>query len=81
MRNAYDSELYPFGIDIDGLDDNGNSYDRRPVPYTTEYTVYPYKFRSVEDLVTSDVFQDQLLKALAFKDATIRQLQQELLNS
>ena len=40
---------------------------------------YKYQFQTEEELVTSDFFQKQLTMALAFKDETIRKLQDELM--
>lgn len=77
-------------IDIDGCDSNGNQvagygygYWYRPteeVEYVDKH-IPMYEFYSLEDLVTSKVFQEQLSKALAFKDKQILALQQEIINN
>lgn len=78
--------------DIDGRNANGDpvEYDYKTQSYqviqndTDRYVItephYLYQFTDKESLMSSAVFQECLSKSLAFKDKTIRDLQNELLN-
>ena len=59
--------------------DLGDECFGRP-SYQDDYEpYYKYQFHSVEALVQSDVFQQQLKRSLQFKDKQIRELQEELM--
>lgn len=80
--NRTDGNWYD-DIDIDGRDSNGNMVDRGG--YIRDDYVYDeepealYSFSSLEDLISSKIFQEQLSKALSFKDKQILALQQEII--
>lgn len=80
-------------IDIDGRDSNGNQvggyggscygrndgYDNHSYHYEEPAPRYEYQFKTEEELINSEIFQNHLGKSLAHKDRTIRDLQNELL--
>jgi hypothetical protein len=73
-------------IDIDGCDSNGDHWlakdrvdDNYGAGYVIDEPTYMYQFKNKETLASSAVFQECLGQALAHKDKTIRDLQNELL--
>jgi hypothetical protein len=63
--------------DSDGRDSQGNFPSARQAIYMPTYR---YRFQTEEELITSEIFQRCLGKALALKDKEIAQLRQELMN-
>lgn len=80
--------------DIDGRNANGEPVEYNFETHSYEVVVperesfsavisepyFLYQFTSKENLMSSAVFQEALSQSLAFKDKTIRDLQNELLN-
>lgn len=75
FNNENEPDLGP--VDWSGGRDGLDTYNDWDV---SSGKVPKYEFNSEEELIASQVFQRALSKCLEHKDATIRALQQELLN-